>query len=178
MNRTIRHANPEDLPRMLELIEFGRQKMRAIGNMNQWINGYPRPEQLLQDIREGNSYLVEEDGVAIATFAFVKGPDVTYNKIFEGRWLDEPEEDSNSQKSPKTDYHVIHRMASAPDVRGIMKFVLDYCFNLTSDIRIDTHRQNITMQRVLEKNGFQYCGIIYLLDGAERLAYCKAVEKV
>jgi len=176
-NRTIRHAREEDLPRILELIEFGRQKMRAIGNMDQWVNGYPLPEQLLEDIHLGNSYLVEEDGQAVATFAFVEGPDVTYNKIYEGRWLDEPEEEPDSHKPPKTDYHVIHRMASAPEVRGIMKFVLDYCFSRTNDIRIDTHRKNITMQRVIEKNGFQYCGIIYLLDGAERLAYCKVVEK-
>jgi len=27
------------------------------------------------------------------------------------------------------------------------------------------------MQRLLEKNGFVYCGIIFLADGSPRLAY-------
>ena len=47
-------------------------------------------------------------------------------------------------------------------------------------IRIDTHRQNASMQRMLEKNGFAYCGIIYLQDGAEagaeRLCFDKLLE--
>ena len=29
------------------------------------------------------------------------------------------------------------------------------------------------MQHLLDKNGFTYCGIIYLDDGTERLAYQK-----
>ncbi|MBQ5456348.1 MAG: GNAT family N-acetyltransferase, partial [Prevotella sp.] len=52
-----------------------------------------------------------------------------------------------------------------------MKAVFDYCFTRTTNIRIDTHRQNVIMRNVLQKYGFRYCGIIYLLDGAERLAY-------
>lgn len=40
-------------------------------------------------------------------------------------------------------------------------------------IRVDTHRDNISMQKMLLKNGFKYCGIIYLKDGSERLAYDK-----
>ena len=29
------------------------------------------------------------------------------------------------------------------------------------------------MQHILQKHGFRYCGIIYLLNGDERLAYQK-----
>ena len=43
----------------------------------------------------------------------------------------------------------------------------------TRNIRIDTHRDNRIMQHVLEKFGFTYCGIIYLLSGDERLAFQK-----
>ena len=32
------------------------------------------------------------------------------------------------------------------------------------------------MQRMQAKNGFEYCGIIYLEDGAERIAFEKLVE--
>ncbi|MGX8694817.1 MAG: N-acetyltransferase [Prevotella sp.] len=169
MNRTIRLAFKDDLPRMLELIECGRQKMRATGNLEQWTNGNPRRELLIQDIERGNSYIVEDDGMAVATFAFIKGPDVTYHRIYEGQWLDEPMDEQS--KAPTSDYWVVHRMASVFEVHGIFKSVLDYCFTKATNIRIDTHRQNVIMRCALEKYGFHYCGIIYLLDGAERLAY-------
>ena len=32
------------------------------------------------------------------------------------------------------------------------------------------------MRHILEKEGFKYCGIIYLEDGAERLAYQKILN--
>ena len=171
--RKIRRASENDLPRILELIDFGRQKMRAMGNMDQWTHGNPRREVLLEDIEKGNSYIVEDDGEAVATFAFVEGPDVTYQHIYEGQWLDEPTVDGSVQ----TNYWVVHRMASAPEAHGIFKTVLDYCFSRTPNIRIDTHRQNTHMRRALEKYGFHYCGIIYLLDGAERLAYQRCLTR-
>ena len=40
--------------------------------------------------------------------------------------------------------------------------------------QIDTHKDNIPMQRVLLRNGFVYCGIIHLENGDERIAYQKA----
>lgn len=54
-----------------------------------------------------------------------------------------------------------------------MSDILDYCFALCSNIRIDTHRDNKIMQHNLSKHGFTYCGIIYLANGDERLAYQK-----
>ena len=47
-------------------------------------------------------------------------------------------------------YHVIHRIASYPDAHG-----------------------NHIMQHNIMKHGFAYCGIIYLVNGDERLAYQK-----
>ena len=43
----------------------------------------------------------------------------------------------------------------------------------TPNLRADTHRDNRIMQHILQKHGFRYCGIIYLLNGDERLAYQK-----
>ena len=48
---------------------------------------------------------------------------------------------------------------------------MDYAFSVDRNIRIDTHRDNRIMQHLLERHGFRYCGIIYLLSGDERLAY-------
>ena len=43
-------------------------------------------------------------------------------------------------------------------------------------LRGDTHRDNKIMQRVMEKNGLQYRGIIYLADGDQRLAFEKILK--
>nr|HPQ29103.1 hypothetical protein [Desulfobacteraceae bacterium] len=39
------------------------------------------------------------------------------------------------------------------------------------NIRVDTHKDNISMKRILIKKGFQYCGVIYNQWGDERLAF-------
>ena len=46
-----------------------------------------------------------------------------------------------------------------------------WCGERISNIRIDTHRDNRIMQKLISRSGFSYCGIILLADGAERLAY-------
>lgn len=35
------------------------------------------------------------------------------------------------------------------------------------------HEDNILMQSLLKKNGFEYCGIVYLEDGGKRVAFEK-----
>ena len=42
-------------------------------------------------------------------------------------------------------------------------------------IKVDTHKDNISMQKLLRKNDFKYCGIIYLEDGSERIAFEKLI---
>ena len=164
--RLIRHARMEDLPVILELIECGRQKMRESGNMDQWTNGDPATSLFENDIRLGNSYIIEEEGQPIATFAFVPGPDPTYLKIYEGKWLE--------TESP---YYVIHRLASKPHMHHILASALQFAFTQTNSLRIDTHRKNTPMRHALLKNGFSSCGIIFLENGAERLAYQKVLTQ-
>ena len=62
-------------------------------------------------------------------------------------------------------------MASYPEVHGIFSTVIDYAGAHYSHLRIDTHRDNRIMQHLIRKHGFTYCGIIWLQDGTERLAY-------
>ena len=159
MARTVRKATAKDLECILQLIEHGRQEMRRNGNLQQWADGQPTRQTLAQDVAIGNSYLLEEDGMPIATFAFVPGPDSTYKNIYCGAWLDEEP------------FYVAHRMARLPEKHHVFSDVLDYGFSRTDNIRIDTHRDNTLMQHLLVKHGFRYCGIIYLSDGSERLAY-------
>ena len=39
--------------------------------------------------------------------------------------------------------------------KGVAGAVFDYCYSLCKNIRIDTHRDNLPMQKALEKNGFE-----------------------
>ena len=159
-HRTIKKSVVADIPVIMQLLECGRQKMRANGNLEQWTDGNPKQSLIEADINNGNSYILEEEGKAVATFAFIEGPDITYNNIYDGDW-----------KENTLPYHVIHRMASLHGTHGVFKDILEYCFERCNNIRIDTHSQNSIMRNALSKYGFEYCGIIYLLDGAERLAF-------
>ena len=115
-----------------------------------------------KDIEMGGSHVIaDESGTIVGTFALLPSPEVTYNIIYDGQWLDEKP------------YHVIHRIASTPESHGILDVVLDYCEAVSPNIRIDTHEANIIMRKGLERHGYQYCGIIHLLNGDERLAFQK-----
>ena len=103
---------------------------------------------------------MEEEGRVVGYFAFLPSPDLTYKKIYDGKWLDD-----------EMDYHVVHRIASYPEVHCVFSSIMDFCLSRDRNIRIDTHRDNKIMQHNLLKHSFSYCGIIYLLTGDERLAY-------
>ena len=60
----------------------------------------------------------------------------------------------------------------------IIKYVEELCLNKdVYSIKIDTHEENISMQKLLEKNDFKYCGIIYLADKSKRVAFEKVLNK-
>ena len=161
---SFRHATMADLPVILNLRDQAREIMRSYGNTFQWPDGYPPEEKFIHDIEQGCSYVMADaTGTIVGTFALIPGPDITYKVIYNGQWRnDEP-------------YYVIHRIASTPNSHGILDAVLDYSETIAPNIRIDTHEANIIMRKGLEKHGYQYCGIIHLLNGDERLAYQRIV---
>lgn len=48
--------------------------------------------------------------------------------------------------------------------------------NGKESVRVDTHSDNIPMQKTLDKSGYTKCGIVYLYDGVPRLAYEKLIK--
>ena len=56
-------------------------------------------------------------------------------------------------------------------VKGIFNCAIRYCKGISDNIRIDTHKSNLIMQNLIEKNGFEKCGTIYVADGSPRIAY-------
>ena len=53
----IRKAVESDLLDIKSIVAKARELMKASGNVNQWVDGYPSREVLLSDIRSGNAYL-------------------------------------------------------------------------------------------------------------------------
>ncbi|MCR5352037.1 MAG: acetyltransferase [Bacteroidales bacterium] len=158
--RRIRPATHADIPAILDLMTAARGIMRASGNLHQWGDNYPQAEHIAADIARDGAFLIEEGDIPVAYFAYLPSPEPTYARIYEGSWLDDDQP-----------YHVIHRIASRPEVHGIFRDMMEWAFARESNIRIDTHRDNTIMQHNLLKHGFRYCGIILLANGDERLAY-------
>lgn len=132
--------------------------MQRSGNKNQWTNGYPTEKIISKDIEDGNFYVEEKNDTIIGCFAFILGIEPTYHKI-EGHWLDEEP------------YGTIHRIASDGRMRGFTDRCFKFCKSKIPNLRIDTHKDNKPMQAAVQRNGFQYCGIITLSDGSPRLAF-------
>ena len=158
--REIRPASREDIPAIMSVLKAAKAIMRQSGNMDQWKDGYPSAEIILGDIDRGVGFVVCDRDALVAYFAFIPSPEPTYVDIEGGAWLEDT-----------LPYHVIHRMGSLPDAHGIFQSIISWCREQDANLRIDTHRDNRIMQHCILKAGFQYCGIIYLENGDERLAY-------
>lgn len=154
-------ATVSDFQRIKDIYSQARVFMSESGNPNQWGDAYPPDSLIMSDIESGCLYTVLLEGRIGAVFYFRIGEDDSYRNIYSGSWLDAGE------------YAVIHRVAVAERGRGIASFIFDYCFEILPNIRIDTHRDNLPMQRALAQCGFEYCGRILLESGDERLAYQK-----
>lgn len=158
--RLVREAHVRDVDAVMPVVAAAKGIMRASGNMLQWAGEYPSREVIMDDVERGVGRVMEDDGVVVAYFAMLPSPDPTYARIYGGQWLDD-----------ERPYLVVHRIASVPHAHGVFAHMVDYCWGVTRNLRIDTHRDNHIMQHNLLKHGFTYCGIIYLLNGDERLAY-------
>lgn len=162
----IRKTIEQDVPDIMKLYEYARHFMAEHGNPNQWGPTSWPPEWLIQeDVNAGNSYVcLNDDGQVIGTFFFAYGKDIepTYRVITNGTWRDD---------SP---FGVIHRLAGNGTEKGIGAFCLDWAYDQCGHLKIDTHGDNIVMQRLLAKLGFERRGIIYVEeDEYPRIAYEK-----
>ena len=184
MNITIRPTRLEELGQVMPFYERARRFMAANGNANQWINGYPSPDDIRQDIENGSSYVfVNENQELEGCFAFIRGEDPNYKVIKDGAWLNDAPYGvihriaSGGRVKGLMDLCLewcssqVHRIASGGRVKGLMDLCLEWCSSHCPNLRVDTHRDNKVLQNILLKNGFTYCGIIYVKNGTERLAY-------
>ncbi|MBP3908015.1 MAG: GNAT family N-acetyltransferase [Turicibacter sp.] len=165
----LRYTKLEDIERVMEIIKQAQQYFKEKG-INQWQNGYPNAKVIENDIKNGHSFVLIKNNEIVGTIAISFEGEATYNKIFEGAWK------SNDN------YAVIHRIAVDQELKGIglsseMIKQTELMCNKKSvgSIKVDTHEDNQAMQRSLIKNGFDYCGVIYLADGSKRVAFEKCL---
>lgn len=170
-NMKFRKSEYEDIDNILEIIEEGKVSLKK-AQVPQWIDGYPNRETIMEDIDKGYSYVLTNNDEIVGTAALIYGVEETYKEIFQGEWLSELEE-----------YAILHRVAIKESEKGkslavrIMEFVQEDAKDKGMEsIRIDTHRKNKSMKKMIEKSGFEYCGIIYLEDGSERIAFEKLIK--
>lgn len=164
-----RIATASDKDKIMEIIKQAQEYLKIKG-VDQWQDNYPNLNIIKDDIDKRKSYVLEENGTIVATVAVSFNDEKTYDKIYNGKWITE------------NDYAVIHRIAVANNYKGkrisseILAHIEKMCLQKNvHSIKVDTHEQNESMRKMLSNNGFRYCGIIYLENGNERVAYEKVI---
>lgn len=164
-----RKSTEKDLKNIMKIINGAKEFLKE-NKVDQWQSGYPNEEVILLDIEKGYSYVLEDNGVIIGTTALSFDEEETYDKIHEGAWISSGE------------YGVIHRIAVDRNIKikGLGTEIIKRCEEIclgkgVKNIKIDTHEDNLIMQKVLEKNKFKYCGVIYLEGDIKRVAFEKEI---
>ena len=151
-----RRAVPEDMDALLDILEQAKAYLRESG-VDQWQEGYPNREALLADMEAGRGWIFECEGRPAGYECISMSPEECYRDI-DGAWLTEGE-----------NYAVIHRAMAAADFRHTK--LASEMFSLAEDlaagmgrqsVRVDTHRDNMAMNRLCEKLGYTFCGVVDL----------------
>ena len=159
-----REAKKEDIESILEVISHAKEYMKR-NNSTQWNENYPNKETIINDIENSIGYVLIVENL-IRGYMVVDFSDDEVYKNIKGKW--------------KTfgNYASIHRCAIHKELRGqgygseLFKFAekLALSKNIRS-VRVDTAPENETMKHLFNKNGYEYCGIVFI-DG-EKIAYEK-----
>lgn len=155
----------DDMDSIMGVIDDAKAFLKGCG-LDQWQDGYPDKAVIQHDIETKISYGIKDKQRVVAYLALSQH-DVNYDMI-DGKWLDSHEH-----------YYALHRLCvlQAYGKHGLATQLFTFAklkaqndgFN---SLRIDTHPDNIAMQRAINKQDFQYCGKIWLERGdALRYAY-------
>jgi tRNA (guanine37-N1)-methyltransferase len=166
-----RRASPEDVDTLLAITAQASAFLAQQG-VSQWQDGFPNRDVFLQDIQAGNCWLFTHDGQPAGCVSLYRQPEPDYDAI-QGQWL------------TQGDYGTVHRLAVAEGYRGrglateMLTFMEDLLQGLGyPSVRVDTHRDNQPMRKLLKKQGYTRCGVVYLTDTVEEDNRRVAYEKV
>jgi predicted acetyltransferase len=158
-NVWIHKVSKDDLPKVMIITASAKKLLKSNGSL-QWQQGYPNEETFTNDIKNGNLYGLYEDNELRGYGAYIFGKDLNYVEIEGGKW-----------EIPANDKDMaIHRVAVDENCHGkkygikILEYGVKYARKLGClTVKVDTHKNNIPMQKCISKSGFIYRGIIKIL---------------
>ena len=165
MNYNYRKATIEDVAQIWTILQQAIARRKKDGS-DQWQDGYPNQEVILQDIEKGIGYVLTDYETIVGYTAILINDEPAYNDL-KGNWL------------TNGDFIVVHRLAISDDYIGkglaqkMMLYTEDFALqqNIFS-VKVDTNFDNIPMLKIFEKLGYIYCGEVLLRGGIR-----KAFEK-
>lgn len=162
----LKKAEIEDRNIIWEIIQQAIERRRLDGS-SQWQNGYPNLDTIESDIAKGFGYVLTVNGQIAVYAALIFNDEPAYSTI-EGAWLSDGE------------FVVVHRVAVHEKFagQGLVKKLFGHIEDFTKangvqSVKVDTNYDNIAMLKILEKQGYSYCGEVFLAGGMR-----KAFEKI
>lgn len=162
-----RKGKVEDIENILEIIAHAKEYMKE-NNLNQWSGEYPNREIILKDIEREVGYTLIENNLVMGYVVVDFIDDEIYRNI-RGTWKSSGE------------YASIHRCAIHKNLRGkgYGSELFNFAENLAKEreifsVRVDTAPDNLVMRHLFEKNGYEYCGLVFI-EG-DKVAYEKILK--
>ena len=144
----------DDLNKLMDIYDLARVRMVNEGNLTQWDNREVFKTEIIDYINKKILHKVIENDEIVGHFAFIYEIEHAYD-VINGKWL-------NQDK-----YITIHKIASKYNNKGIGGFIIKYVIDRCKkegiyNIKIDTHKNNLSMNKFLTNKGFINCGVISL----------------
>ena len=157
-NIWIHRIEKDDIQRIMKITNDAKNLLKQNGSL-QWQQGYPNEETFISDINNKSLYGIYENNNLMAYGAYILGKDINYVEI-DGKW-DIPANEKDL---------AIHRVAVDSSCHGkkygvkILKYGIIYAQKLGCiTVKVDTHKNNIPMQKCINNSGFVYKGIVKII---------------
>lgn len=172
---SFRPAKEADMGDILRIVGDARASLKKHG-VDQWQGPYPDEKAFLFDMDRGECFLLLHGEEIAGFFTLSIREEKCYEEITDGKW------------TADLPYCVLHRAAVAAGYRGsgmaehMMKCVEEQARRFgRRSIRVDTHRKNKAMQRLLRESGYRYRGNVRVVvepgHDTARQAFEKLLKK-
>ncbi len=158
----LRKAKYSDMEQILEIKDLALEFQKELG-LEQWSNNYPLESDFKNDIDLERGYVYEKDGKIYAYASLNYGIDPMYVKTYDGYINNE------------INYSSIHRVIvdKKEMKQGIGKEFLEKLIRISIKdsrfiVRIDTHKDNIAMMKLINKLNFKYIARVHASDETDR----------
>ena len=160
----IRKATLDDIEVVLQITRACARHMIQ-QNIFQWNEFYPNASVFINDVKQDELYVLENNRVVVGCITISKFMDNEYKSV---KWL-----------TPNTNNIYIHRLAVNPKFQGqgFAQKLMNYAevFSIKNNypsIRLDTFSQNKKNQKFYELRGYKKLGDIYFPKQSDYPFYC------